>query len=204
MRFKFWWFTLTILLFCGCAGLQRRNQVSSLQHGMSDFDQMMPRSVPLKKSKQAEAAKANQAPPVYALDQQTFRFQLSQELVWNAALSVLLKNYNLNIIDTDSGVITTEWDSFFLDDSVYRNKVSLRIQRISRRVTDVTVLNNVERLQDASQARATIGAVWLPAQDVADELKRLIQNMSLALNQPAPDFYGAKTVELDQGKTKLH
>ncbi len=139
-------------------------------------------------------------PTIYALDQQTFRFQLPRDEVWEAAMTVLLKNYNLNIVDSENGIITTEWDTFFLQQSVYRNKVSLRVRPISRRLVDVTIHNNVEKLQDGSQAGAAIGAVWLPSADVAAETARLVQNMSTALNQAPPVIPSAgvaKSVTLD-------
>ena len=122
---------------------------------------------------------------VYAVDQQTFRFMVREDDVWDGALRVLLKNYNVNIIDRDSGIITTEWDSYYLNDAVYRNKVSLHIRRVSRDAVDVTIRNNVERLQDGAIA-GTVGAVWLPGDDTANEVNRLVQNMALALNQPPP------------------
>lgn len=124
---------------------------------------------------------------IYALDKQTFRFAVNENDVWESALNVLLRNYNLTIVDKTSGVITTEWDTYYLNGAVYRNKVSVRVGKTSRSQIDVTIHNNVERLKDASQAASgTVGAVWLPADDVANEVARLVQNMALVLNQPPP------------------
>ena len=131
-------------------------------------------------------ADAPQRATIYALDKQTYRFHLREEDVWNTALDVLLKNYNVNIVERQSGIITTEWDSYYLSTAVYRNKVSLRFRRQASSVVDMTVVNNVERLRDASTAGSGVGAVWLPASDAANEVARIIQNMALALRQPAP------------------
>jgi hypothetical protein len=125
---------------------------------------------------------------IYALDAQTFRFLLAEKNVWNAAINVLMRNYNLNIVNQNVGVLTTEWDSFYLKNEVYRNKISVRVRRSSYGIVDVTIHNNVEKLRDASQAAGTIGAVWLPAKDEAKEISRLLQNMALVLNQPPPIF----------------
>jgi hypothetical protein len=122
---------------------------------------------------------------IYALDKQTFRFLIREDEVWDSAVSVLLRNYNLNIVDRPTGIITTEWDSFYLKQAVYRNKVTVRIRRVAGAV-EVTLLNNVERLRDASTAASGVGAVWLPAEDMAGETGRLVQNMALVLNQPPP------------------
>ena len=139
---------------------------------------------------------------IYALDENTFRFALSEDEVWDSALNVLLRNYNLNIVDRASGVATTEWDSYYLDSKVYRTKVSIRVRRISRSYVDVLVYNNVEQLHDGSSA-GTVGAVWLPAKDGSKEVGRLVQNMALLLNQPAPVMpsamaAGANTTKGDQ------
>jgi hypothetical protein len=129
------------------------------------------------------------APPrasIYAVDKQTYRFALRENEVWDSVLNVLLRNYNLTIVDKASGIVTTEWDTFYLSNAVYRNKVSVRVFKSSWNTVDVTVHNNVERLRDASQAAGTVGAVWLPSDDPANEVARVIQNMALVLNQPPP------------------
>jgi hypothetical protein len=140
-------------------------------------------------SQTAQARPQKDAPPratIYAIDKQTFRIALKDTDVWDAALNVLLRNYNLNIVDRNSGIITTEWDSYYLNKEVYRNKLSLRVAKSSYSSVDVTIHNNVEKLRDASQAAGTVGAVWLPAADPANEVGRVIQNMALVLNQPPP------------------
>jgi hypothetical protein len=132
------------------------------------------------------SAPAGQRATIYALDRHTFRFQLRDAEVWDAALNVLLRNYTLTIVDRQTGVITTEWDSYFLGNAVYRNKLSLRVQAVQRGAVDVTLHNSVERLRDAAQATGSVGAVWLPAEDPASEIQRVVQNMALVLNQPPP------------------
>lgn len=124
-------------------------------------------------------------PAIYPIDAQTYRFQVKDSDVWDAALSVLLKNYNLTIVDKNAGIITTEWDSFYLKKAIFRNKLSMRVRRISWNAVDVTIHNSIERLQDGASA-GTVGAVWLPSEDVANESARIIQNMAIALNRPAP------------------
>lgn len=123
---------------------------------------------------------------IYAIDRQTYRFALKDVEVWDAALNVLLRNYNLLIVDRTSGIITTEWDSYYLNKEVFRNKLSIRVAKSSYSSVDVTVHNSVEKLRDASQAAGTVGAVWLPASDPANEVARIVQNMALVLNQPPP------------------
>lgn len=121
---------------------------------------------------------------IYSLGKNTFRFRLDEEDVWQAAIRVLMQNYNLTIIDPDSRVITTEWDSFYLNNDVYRNKISIYMQRRGRGEVDLTIHNNVEALKDG--VVAGVGTIWVPAEDKAGESGRIIQNLAISLHQPAP------------------
>jgi len=140
-------------------------------------------------SSQKTAKKAVPAAPpaarIYAIDQQTFRFLLNDKDVWEAAINVLMKNYALTIVDRQSSIITTEWDTFYLNNIVYRNKISMRLRKNSNSGVDVMVHNSVERLQEGAGG---LGAVWLPSEDVANELNRVIQNMAIMLNESPPRF----------------
>lgn len=127
-------------------------------------------------------AEKNQ-PNIYAVNEQTIRFRLPFQSVWDGAIEVLLKNYNLNIVDQKSGVITTEWDSFYLGEHIYRNKVSVRIKRVSWDLVDLVAYNNVEVLQTDKAAGPS---VWLPTNQGPQEIGRIIQNMAIALRQAPP------------------
>lgn len=123
-------------------------------------------------------------PAIYALDEQNFRFRLPFDQVWDGAINVLLRNYNLNIVDHHSGVITTEWDSFFLDQQIYRNKVSMRIKKLAWDMVDVTIYNNVEVFR--STGPGGIAAAWLPTDKGLQEVGRIVQNIAIALRQTPP------------------
>lgn len=125
-------------------------------------------------------------PSIYAIDTNTFRFNLPEDVVWDAMIDVLIKNYNLNSADRNTGLITTEWDSFYLKQQVYRNKITVHVKRKSFKTTDVALVNNVEKLQDAALTGSGVGAVWMPADDQVGEVGRILQNMAFALEQPAP------------------
>lgn len=152
-----------------------------------------------------QQAPAPQRATIYAVDKRTYRFTLKDSDVWDAALNVLLRNYNVTIVDKQNGIITTEWDSYYLNNEVFRNRVSLRISRGPSGAVDLTMHNNVEKLKDAAQAAGTVGVVWLPAEDPANEVSRIVQNMALVLNQPPPVLPPqgavARDVEKDQKVT---
>lgn len=121
---------------------------------------------------------------IYAVGNNTFRFRLGYDQVWNGALNVLMNNYNINTLDKDSGIITTEWDSFYLNDKVYRNKVSMHLKRAAWNTIDLVMYNNVEVLHSGDVSKGN--AIWLPAAPNKREVGRIVQNMALALNQSPP------------------
>lgn len=133
--------------------------------------------------RQVKGAKG-QAASIYAVSGNTFRFRLPYDEVWDSALNVLMNDYNIITLDKESGVITTEWDTFYLNDKVYRNKVSVHLKRPSWNVVDMLMYNNVEVLQSGDQTRGT--SIWLPSTHGKRELGRIVQNMALALNQNPP------------------
>src|SRR6476469_1649620 len=75
-----------------------------------------------------------------------FRVPMTYDRTWDTIVDVLLRNYNLQIVEKNTGILTTEWDSFYLDGKVHRNKVSIRLKRIGNQGVDLTVHNNVEVL----------------------------------------------------------
>ncbi len=123
-------------------------------------------------------------PSIYAVDKNRFRFRIPIEQVWDSTLDVLLQNYNLTIVDRRSGIITTEWDSFYLDDSIYRNKVSIRMKKLSWDLVDVTIYNNVEVFKPSGPGG--ISSTWLPTERGPQEVGRILQNLAISLRQPAP------------------
>lgn len=121
---------------------------------------------------------------IYAVGNSTFRFRLGYDQVWTGALNVLMNNYNITTLDKDSGIITTEWDTFYLNEKVYRNKVSMHLKRTAWNTVDLVMYNNVEMLHSGDAKSGN--AIWLPAAPNKREVGRIVQNMALALNQAPP------------------
>lgn len=103
--------------------------------------------------------------------------------VWGSVLKVLMDNYNINIIDRESGIITTEWDSFYVKRQVFRNKVSVFVSRAAGDLVDLKVFNNVERLSDENGK-----AVWLPSEKEYDETARIVGRVAGLLQPGSASF----------------
>ena len=122
---------------------------------------------------------------IIALDSNTFRFQYQEfKDVWNTTLDILLENYNLNIVDRRSGIITTEWDSFYIGDTVFRNKLSIRLKKVAFNMVDVTIHNGVEALKSID--RSGLATAWLPTEGGGEEMERILQNIAISMNLPKP------------------
>lgn len=119
--------------------------------------------------------------------------------VWNGVLNILLRNYNVQTVNQESGVITTEWDRFYLDHKVYRNKISLRVSSGPYHQTHLVVVNNVEVLQDSADS-GSLSPVWLPSKDRSEESERLVRSLAawLRLSPPVSPVAGSEKSDLNK------
>jgi len=146
----------------------------------------------------------------YQTDQNTYFIGFHETDVWETILDVLIKNYSLAIVDKDDGVLSTDWDSFYIGKRVYRNKLSFRIKKTllrgeRQKGVEFVVHNNVERLGDSHHDSVGFGFVWLPAQDPIDEITRIVQNMALLFKIPPPSkiYDGKKYLGKSHQKAEL-
>ena len=114
-------------------------------------------------------------------------FPVHQERLWSALLSVLLGSYNLNIIDKQDMIITTDWDTYFEGESLLRNKVSIRLKQTGYRSSSMTLINNEQRLSNtADLGLSAVGTVWVPKEKDETESKRILKHLTELLSLPTP------------------
>jgi hypothetical protein len=119
---------------------------------------------------------------IFALSEDSFRLEISHEVVWSALINVLIKDYNLILVDQGLGLVTTEWDTFYQDEVLHRNKLSARLVRVGSGRSELSLHNNVE------QSSSSVGGLWLPAENKEEEVQRIMKNLAISLNQAAPQF----------------
>lgn len=122
---------------------------------------------------------------VKVVDDVTFMFPSEKSKVWNAVLDVIGKNYNIIVLDEKSGIISTDWDSFYLDGQTKRNKVSIRISQPDENQTKVLVANNEEVLKEKAD---NAGYVWVPGGEKKQEIKRIVKNTATILGHLVPEL----------------
>ena len=116
-------------------------------------------------------------------------FPVGYKEVWNGILEVLLRNYNLELVSTPSGVITTVWDRFYLKNRLCRNKVSVRVSAVNYQTTALTLKNTTEMLQDGG-ITGHLNQIWLPSDDKGEESRRLIKGLASWLRLPEAEPTG--------------
>jgi hypothetical protein len=100
-------------------------------------------------------------------------------------LDVLGKNYHILVLDEKSGVISTDWDSFYLEGQTLRNKVSVRVSQQDEGTTKVLLANNEEVLKEKA---SNSGYIWLPSGEKKAEIKRIVKNTATLLGHIAPEM----------------
>ena len=129
--------------------------------------------------KPSDSKNAYQLPSaIHVIDANTFRVEISYPVVWDNLLSVLIRNYNIILADSSTGIITTDWDSFYLKENTLRNRISVKVKKLSYSNTELIFHNSVERL------KTTTSYVWLPEPDKYNEIERIMNNIAILLNQP--------------------
>ncbi len=162
-----------ILLIAGCA------QFKGLFSGGNESpDQPM-------NVKSSEAKEPQDVHSVKVVDEVTFMIPSEKTKVWNALLDVLGKNYNILVLDEKSGVISTDWDSFYLEGQTLRNKVSVRVSQQDEGTTKVLLANNEEVLKEKA---SNSGYIWLPSGEKKAEIKRIVKNTATILGHIVPEM----------------
>jgi hypothetical protein len=114
---------------------------------------------------------------VQKLDHKTYRYQVERLKVWKAILDIISPDYNVTVVDLKSGIITTDWDRYYLDGKAFRNRITLRTKRVGKKETTLIINNKVERLKDNN---------WLPSKKESEEVNRIVYNLSKMLGQILP------------------
>ncbi len=110
------------------------------------------------------------------------RLNAKDSQVWDAMLDILLSNYQMHIVDQANGLISTDWDTYYVKDQLYRNKLSIRIKRVNWGQTDIALINKVEKLLDGSNGSQFL-ATWVPSEDSLNEKSRILSNLKTMVDQ---------------------
>lgn len=121
--------------------------------------------------------------------QGVWRTPLPASEVFQVCAKLLSTHYILERAD-DEKFLLTQWDKFYIQGRLFRNKMSVSIFPINVRETEIVVKNNVEYHAPEMMAKSVSEEYqWLPTQDITDEIKRFVDGLneqvrrSVALHQ---------------------
>jgi len=147
----------------------------------------------LNKTKTNQSDKANSSTPhqiaLKKIDESTYFASLKPQHVLEAFLMVLVKNYTINIVDHKTNLISTEWDSYYIDHELFRNKITIKLTKMNPYKTKIDIINNIEKF-DKPFSYSTSENMWIPFDKTSEEIERIITNVKtiLARNKKRASF----------------
>jgi hypothetical protein len=110
------------------------------------------------------------------IDKNTWRVATSAGHLFQTIARVLSYTYIISKADRHALSLSTDWDKFFIDGRLFRNRISVNVFPHSPRTADLIIKNNIEYYtQNAQKADENSPTQWLPTQDITDELSRVLE-----------------------------
>jgi hypothetical protein len=110
------------------------------------------------------------------LDKNTWRVATSAGHLFQTIARVLSQSYIISQADRHALSLSTDWDKFFIDGRLFRNRISVNVFPHSARAADLIIKNNIEYyVQNNQKTDENSPTQWLPTHDITDELSRVLE-----------------------------
>lgn len=110
------------------------------------------------------------------LDKNTWRIAASAPLVFQTVARILSQTYILSQTDRRTFSLSTEWDKFFIDGRLFRNRVSINVFPLNSKFADLVIKNSIEYYtQNNAKLDTNSPDQWLPTQDITNEMDRILE-----------------------------
>ena len=120
--------------------------------------------------------------------------------VFASAVQAIMEDYNIHVLSREDGIITTDWDHYFEQKKMQRNKISLLIKNNGWNRTELRIKNHTQSLNYLPSS-GFLGQVWRPTKSSIKEEKRIVANIfALLYNQPLVE--GARPYDEPQPENK--
>lgn len=106
----------------------------------------------------------------------TWRTQAHPAMVFGIMSRLLSQNYIINSMDRKNFNLQTDWDKFFIDGRLFRNRINIMVFPVAPRQTEVVLKNIVEYYSGNQNSKLEENSAWLPSPDITDEINKLIEN----------------------------
>ncbi len=108
------------------------------------------------------------------VDENTWRTAANPKLVYSIMTRVLAQSYIVTTVDRRNMNAQTDWDKFFIDGRLFRNRMSITVFPITAGQTEIVIKNSVEYYAGVV-AKQEENSAWLPSPDITDEVSKLIE-----------------------------
>jgi hypothetical protein len=105
----------------------------------------------------------------------TWRTQAPPDMIYGIMARLLSQSYIMNGTDRKNFALQTDWDKFFIEGRLFRNRMSVMVFPVGPRQTEIVIKNTVE-YYTGSAGKKEEGELWLPSPDVTDEVVKLVDN----------------------------
>jgi hypothetical protein len=110
------------------------------------------------------------------LDRNTWRVATPAPLLYQTIAKILSQTYIIAKADRQTLSLSTEWDKFFIDGRLFRNRVSINVFPLNQKNADLVIKNNIEYYtQSEHKVDENTPTQWLPTQDITDEMERILE-----------------------------
>jgi len=105
----------------------------------------------------------------------TWRTSFHPNMVFGIMARILSQTYIVSSADRKNLNLQTDWDKFFIDGRLFRNRLSVIVFPVGERQTEVVIKNMVE-YYTGNPSKQEENAAWLPSPDITDEVYKLVDN----------------------------
>lgn len=114
------------------------------------------------------------------IDGNIWRSGMEPVALFNMVSRLLAQRYLIQNVDRRSLTISTDWDKFFIEGRLFRNRLSVSVFPVGLRQTEVVIKNSVEYYSGSPNAPEANNSVvnWYPTPDITDELPRVVDSLN--------------------------
>jgi hypothetical protein len=105
----------------------------------------------------------------------TWRTAANPVVVYGIMSRLLAQTYIISSADRKNMNVQTDWDKFFIDGRLFRNRISVTVFPVGSRQTEVVIKNSVEYYA-GTLAKQEENTAWLPSPDLTDEVTKLVES----------------------------
>lgn len=108
-----------------------------------------------------------------------WRTGLGPAQAFNMLARILSQDYILAASDRKNLNLQTDWDKFFLEGRLFRNRLSITLFPLGPRQTEVVVKNTVEYFAgNPNKPEESSSSAWMPSPDLTDEVARIVDSIN--------------------------